>query len=69
MTMRPSEAPDPVVGPTTGVPGAATAPAAAVDSDPGGWFNCVIFECVGVAGGPLKGVLAADARRFGKRLR
>ena len=39
MTMRPSETPDPVVGPTTGVTGAASAPAAAVESDNGGWFD------------------------------
>ena len=39
MTMRPSETPDPVVVPTTGVTGAASAPAAAVESDNGGWFD------------------------------
>jgi thioredoxin reductase len=39
MTTGPSEGPDPVIGPTTGVSGAATAPAVAVETDHGGWFD------------------------------
>jgi NADPH-dependent 2,4-dienoyl-CoA reductase/sulfur reductase-like enzyme len=34
-----SEVPDPVVGPTTGVSGAAAAPAVAAEPDSGGWFD------------------------------
>jgi thioredoxin reductase len=39
MTMRPSETPDPVIGPTTGVTRAPAAPAVAVEADHGGWFD------------------------------
>ena len=39
MTTGPSDASDPDVSPTTGVSGAAAAPAVAVETDSGGWFD------------------------------
>ena len=69
MTTGPSDASDPDVSPTTGVSGAAAAPAVAVETDSGGWFDTggapvAPFDVAVIGAGPAglaASVAAVDA--------
>ena len=69
MTTGPSEVPEPGIGPTTGVLGAAAAPADAAAADDGGWFDtggapAAPFDVAVIGAGPA-GLAAATAAVVG----